>query len=275
MNRMLLPAAASLALFAIVSPEPALAQTNEDRFWLEASAYFPKIDSSLEVNSTANTAIGTEVDLEGDLGLDNDEILPAFLAGARLGSNFSIIGEYYAIGRDATKSLERAITIEGVTYPVNASVTTSFDTDIYRLVIGYSFVRNETMEIGGALGLHATNFDVGVEGMGSVGGAGATLQARSQDFLAPLPTIGLFANFQVAPNLTLGARADYLSLSIDDYDGRLLNAQARISYRVMRNVGLGVAYRHVDYRVEVDKERYQGRFEYEFSGPAVFIEVGF
>lgn len=272
MIRRAIPAFACIGLGAAM---PAAAQTSEDRFWLEASAYMPKIDSSIQVDSPANPDIGTEIDVETDLGLDNDEALPAFLAGARLGGRWTIIGEYYAIGRDATKSLERTIVVEDVTYPVAASVTTNFDTDVYRLVIGYSFVRNDKAEAGAAIGLHATDFQIGIEGMGSVGGVSGQTEARRQDFLAPLPTVGVFAGVELAPNLRLSGRADYLSLSIGDYDGRLLNAQAKISYRVTRHVGVGVAWRHVDYRVDVEKERYEGRFKYKFSGPAVFLEAGF
>lgn len=254
---------------------PAAAQSAQDKFWLEASAFMPKIDSSLEVNSTSNQGIGTEIDVESDLGLDKDETLPAFLAGARLTRSLSIIGEYYSIGRDATKSLERNITFEGVTYPLAASVTSELTTDVYRLVIGYSFVRTDKAEVGAALGLHATDFEVGIEGLGTVGGTTAQTEQRRQDFLAPLPTLGLFGSFEVLPRLTLSGRVDYLSLSIDDYDGRLLNAQAKLSYRVTRNIGVGAAWRHVDYRVDVEKDRFEGRFEYEFSGPAIFLELGF
>jgi len=90
-----------------------------------------------------------------------------------------------------------------------------------------------------------------------------------------MPTIGLFASYEVMPRLTLGGRLDFLSLGIDDYDGRLINAQAQLAYRFMKNIGAGVMYRYVDYRVDVEKERYTGRLTYSFSGPALFIEAGF
>lgn len=264
----------ALALLAIAGP--AQAQYAKDRFWAEASFFRPHVDSSIEINSTTNPGIGTDIDMEGDLGLDNDESLPAFLAGARISRNFSIVAEYFSIGRDATHTLDRNITIEGVTYPVAGSVTTEFNTDIYRLVLSYSFIRTDKAEAGASIGLHATDFEVGIEGSGTIGGgAPGQIQTRRQDFLAPIPTLGVYASYEILPRLTLSGRADYLSLSIDDYDGRLLNAQAKLSYRVLDNVGLGIAYRHVDYRVDVEKERYEGRFQYEFSGPAVFLEVGF
>ena len=91
----------------------------------------------------------------------------------------------------------------------------------------------------------------------------------------PLPTVGIYGLWQVAPAVHVGGRLDYLSLSIDDYDGKLVNAQASVSYRFTKNFGAGVMYRYVDYRLDVDKEDYFGRLKYEYSGPAVFLEVGF
>ena len=90
-----------------------------------------------------------------------------------------------------------------------------------------------------------------------------------------LPTVGLFASQRIATDLTLSARADYLSLKIDDYKGRLLNTEAAMTWRFAKNVGIGAMWRYVNYRVDVDKDNWAGRIKYRFSGPAVFMQVGF
>ena len=269
-----LPAVAIIV--AVATPlASAQAQALSDKFWLEASLYRPHIDSSVSVTSKANPAIGTTIDMEKDLGLDSRQELPAFLAGARVSRKFAIVGEYFSIGRDGNRTIARSINFNGVTYPANATITSGFDTDIYRLTFNWSIIRKEKVAAGVALGVHATKFKVSLEGIGSIGNQTAQTQRSAEDFLAPLPTVGIFANFEPIPRLTLGGRADYLSLKISDYHGRLINAQAKVSYRVLKNVGLGVGYRYVDYRVDVDKPRYSGRFKYAFSGPAIFLEAGF
>ena len=98
---------------------------------------------------------------------------------------------------------------------------------------------------------------------------------RRRAALAPLPTLGLYGSIRVAPQVTLSGRADYLSLSVDNYDGRLFNAQAAATYRILENVGVGVAYRYVDYRVDVEKDDWDGRVKYKFRGPALFLQAGF
>ena len=251
------------------------AQSLHDKYWLQVSGYSASVDTDVRIAPILDEEAGSELDLETDLGFDDSEFLPAFFAGARLGSGFSIGAEYYSLGRDATATLARDIIVEDVTYPTTASITSEFNTDIYRLTVGWAFWRGENFEVGAAIGLHATDIEIALEGEGNAGGPTRSFQQRREEFLAPMPTIGLFASYEVMPRLTLGGRLDFLSLGIDDYDGRLINAQAQLAYRFMKNIGAGVMYRYVDYRVDVEKERYAGRFEYEFSGPAFFVEVGF
>jgi len=274
-HRMLKFLGAASILGTVALAAPASAQSLDDKFWIQGTGFLANVDTDVRIATTANPDGGTQIDLEDDLGLDDSSLLPAIYAGAKLGGGFVITGEYYSLGRDSTGTISRTITVDNVTYPVNASITAGFDTDIYRFTIGYSFIRNETLEVGGAIGLHATELDFSISGQGSAGGAPVSSQVRRKDVLAPMPTLGLYTTFEVMPRVTINARADYLSLGIDDYDGSLLNAQASVSYRVMDNVGIGVGYRYVDYDLDVEKTDVTGSFDYQFWGPSFFIEVGF
>ena len=254
---------------------PARAQALGDRYWIEMAGDWPGIDTDVQVSSVEFSTIGTAINAETDLGLNDRKLLPVLRAGARLGGGWSIGAEFYSLRRGTTNRLARDITFEDVTYPASVSVTTEFNTDIYRFTIGYAFIRERTFEIGGAIGVHATDVEASIEGDGRIGDAAAQFRRRTKRFLAPMPTVGLFANVQVLPRLTLGGRIDYLSLSVGDYDSRLINAQVSAAYRFLPNVGIGVMYSLVDYRVDVEKELYTGRIAYRFSGPAAFLQLGF
>lgn len=255
---------------------PAQAQAMHDDFYLQVSGFWATgVDSDVRIAPASNPDGGTEIDLEEDLNLDSNEILPAIYGMARLGGGFSISAEYYSVGRSSSTTLARDIVYNDVTYPANATITAGFNTDIYRLGLGWAFVRNENVEFGAVIGLHATNLEFSMEGQGRVGAQPISTQNRRTEFLAPLPTIGLFANWQIAHNLTLNARADYLSLKVGDYKGRLINFQTSLAWRFAGNFGAGITFRYVDYRVDVEKTNYVGRLDYQFLGPAIFIEVGF
>lgn len=268
--------AAGLALpSALLLASPLHAENAEDETWVRLAAYFPDIDTKVSIGRPGEENLTTLIDFESDLDLTDRDVLPDLLVGTRLGGNWRIEGEAYTLSRSSETSLAREIVFDGVTYPVAANVSSRFGSDIYRLAIGYSFVRTDKAEVGASLGAHITSFGVEIEGQASVGGAVAQTEVRRREVLAPLPTLGLYGNAEVAPGLNLQARADYLSLSIDDYDGRLLNLEVGASYKVAQWLRLGAIYRRVDYRLDINKNAYTGRIEYDFDGPAVFAEVVF
>jgi len=271
-TRIALLAAASAATFGLCAP--ASAQTLDNKYWISAMAFYPRIDTDVRVATAAQADIGTDIDFEKDLALDHDEILPSFSGGARFGR--VIVGaDFYKLDRKGQIGLARDISFDGVVYPATAQVRSGFESEIYRLTVGYAFVQNSSVELGAAIGAHVTRFDMSISGQGTVGGQVGQTEVRRRDALAPLPTIGAFITYKVAPRVELNGRFDWLSLKIDDYDGRLLNAQVGANYAVAKNLALGVAYRYVDYRLGIDKERWNGRVRYKLHGPAVLLQASF
>jgi hypothetical protein len=96
-----------------------------------------------------------------------------------------------------------------------------------------------------------------------------------EPFFAPGQTFGAFADFKIIPNLTFGGQLDYFSWKVGDYQGHLINAQVGFRYQLLKYVGVGAGYRYVDYRLAVADKRYDARFLYDFSGPAIFLEARF
>jgi hypothetical protein len=254
---------------------PAGAQALHDQFWLEAGLFWPSVDTDVRLSHRNPPDEGTRIDFERDLDLAGHKTLPSVYGGARLGSGFSIAAEYYSLGRNGEKSLARDIVFDDVTYSAGATVSSKFDTDIYRLSLGWAFVRKPSWEMGVALGLHATDIKTELSGQGHIGAATSQVQTRRDKVLAPLPTIGLFGSVEPVKDLTFSGRIDVLSLKIDKYDGRLVNAQLGMTWRFMKNIGAGVAYRYVDYRLDVTETNAIGRFAYKFHGPSLFMTLGF
>lgn len=267
--------ALSATCAALALSSAAQAQTLDNDYWLSVMAYYPKIDTNVRVAAeAADLSLATDVDFEKDLDLDDNEILPSVTAGARFGR--VIVGaDYYQLKRSGSVGLARDIVFDGVTYPTSAVVESGFNSKIYRLTVGYAFVQKPDLELGAAIGGHVTRFEASLAGQGRVGGQTAQVEARRRSVLAPLPTLGLFGTWKVAPRLELNARADYLSLKIDDYDGRLLNVQAGANYAIMDNVAIGAVYRFVDYRLGVEKDNWNGRIRYKLRGPALVLQASF
>lgn len=268
-------ASAAGALGALLVALPAQAQSLHDRFWIQGAAYWPDVDSSARVTSIAGNTVGTDIDFESDLALDDTQTLPAFSAGWRVTKRFIVAGDYYSLDRSGSATAARDLVFDDVVFPASVTVRSEMNTDIYRLTLGYAFVQNEKFEAGAALGLHATDFEFVLQGEARVGNAALTSTSRSKQFLAPLPTVGVFANWELAPKVTVNGRVDYMSLGYGDYDGAVTNAQIQVSYRVTKNVGIGAMYRFVSYDIEVEKDDWTGEADYEFNGPSIYLEVAF
>ncbi|MCW6536114.1 hypothetical protein [Sphingomonas lycopersici] len=256
-------------------PATVSAQTLDNNYWLSVMAFFPRVDTDVRVAAAKQADIGTAIDFENDLALDKDEILPSLTAGARFGR--AIVGaDFYKLNRKGTVNLARDISFDGVVYPANVQVRSGVDSQIYRFTVGYAFVQTPSVELGAAVGAHVTRFAMSIAGNARVGNQGTPdMQERRRDVLAPLPTLGAFVTWKIAPRVELNGRFDWLSLKIDDYNGRLLNTQVGVNYAVAENLALGVAYRYVDYRLGIDKPVWNGQVRYKLYGPALLLQASF
>jgi hypothetical protein len=265
-----------LAVAACLAAVPAHAQALTDTYWVEVGAYWADFHSSARVEPSHPLVPGTTINFESDLDLDDSDALPSITAGMRLGGKWSIEAEYYSLGREGSRSIDRTIRFDDTVFNVNAGVSARFDSDVYRFTVGYAFFRNQNVEVGGAIGVHGTDFDIELAGEASVSGTPAVGGVvRRKKVFVPLPTVGVFGTVNIMPRWVFNARVDYLSLSIDQYDGRLLNAQGAVSYRAMNNLDIGAMWRKVDYRLGIQRDRWQGQVRYRFSGPALFARLAF
>lgn len=237
--------------------------------------FYPSVNTEVRVAAGANAGLATDLDFETDLNFANRRALPSGTVGLRIGRGWHLIGDVYALKRSRTATIDRDITFDGVTYPAAGEVSGGFTSSVYRLSVNHDIASGPDYALGVSLGAHVTNFSVSLAGQGQVGQAQAAFATRRREVLAPLPTLGFNARYRPIPRLQLSARGDFLSLKIDDYNGRLVNAQVGADYAVTGNLALGLMLRHVDYRLGVTKTDWEGRIRYRFTGPAATATLMF
>lgn len=238
----------------------------QDRWAIQVGVYSPKVNSTFKLDG-AGGQIGTEVSAEEDLGLKERNNMPAILASVRLGARWKLEAEYLSLERENSRTLSRSISWGDSTYTLGTTVSSSFSTEIYRLSVGYSFVRDAQKEFGAVLGLHTTDLSARI--------SASSIGAESGDVLAPLPTIGLYGAYALTPKWLLSARVDLFSLKYEEFDGSLTNFTAGVDYRIWRNLGLGVAWRYIDYDLNVTDPDFTGAWNYRFSGPLAYLVSSF
>lgn len=242
----------------------------ENNGWIEISAFYPKVDSRLRITAAGGPE-GTEIDLERDLRLAQRRTLPALSAGVSLDRSWSLFAEFYSVDRSREAALDDEIVFDGVVYPASASIKSEFDSQIYRFGVSYSVFRDDNSDVDISLGAHVTEFATSIEGEVTADGTTTVIERRRREVLAPLPTIGIFARQELLPRLDLSVRADAFSLALGDFEGRIINVQSTLSYRLARRLSLGLTFRKIDYKLEVEKAEWSGRARYAFSGPAISL----
>jgi hypothetical protein len=245
----------------------------DPRVWVQAGIFYPSINT--EVRVARNGETGSNLDFETDLDFPDRRALPSGTLGVRLARGWHLIGDFYSLERSRTATAARDITFDGVTYPASGEVSAGFTSSVYRLTVNHDIITGKDHALGVALGAHVTNFSVFLEGQGQVGQAQVAFEQRRREALAPLPTVGIHARYRPMDRLQLSVRGDFLSLKIDDYDGRLLNGQASADYAITQNLSMGIMLRHVDYRLGVEKPDWNGLIRYRFTGPAAVATLLF
>ena len=202
----------------------ALAEGPQDNYWGQIEYFFPTISSTARLDFPGTNLHGTKISLEDDLDLSNRKGTPYLLLGMRVSQNWRVELEYYQLNRSASVLLSRSIDWGDIHFNPSATVTTKFDTTVYRAIGGYSLYRTSQAEAGVALGLHVTQFAIPLSGQGN-GPLGLGFQSEKKDVWVPLPTLGAYREYMLADQWILRGRFDWLSLNYQQYNGRLLNGE--------------------------------------------------
>jgi len=219
--------------------------------------WFPGLSGDLRVDGSGVT--GTTLDLENDLGMD-DESYPVIEIFGGLG-NHHLSFSYYSADYEGTKTLASPINFDGLNF--TGLINTSLEYDVYDFMYQYDLLDMENILAGFSLGLVAKVklFD------GNVSVTSAT-QSANQDFTAPIPMLGL--------NLHMGILADILEArllvaGIGYGDGTIFDSQADISYTPFPFLDIHGGYRL--FAIDIDTDDVQA--DYSTSGPYVAITVSF
>ncbi len=179
------------------------------------------------IRSTAPGDPETEVDLD-DQGLDESQTSPQLGVKWRFSNKWTLNFHYTEFGLSTSKTIDTSFNYNGVTYPINASLKTDLDFDLYMTSIEYAIWKSDSTEMGVGVGLHAIDLAFNIKGSLN----DVRLVSAGEDFLAPLPNLRVFARHAFSPKLIGSVSAGWLGVEIDKYDGQLIVVSASLDYRV-------------------------------------------
>jgi hypothetical protein len=265
----------ALLVMLLTTSAPTLAQENDDsRFFVRGGAFLSEMKTTVRVDAANGTA-GTGLSFERDFRLDRNATIPFFEAGWRFSDDWGVTVEYFGIDRSNGVTIDRPIVVGSTTYPANAQVTGSFRSNLYKAQLSWSAYRTDRAEFGLAAGAHVTDFQIAVEGNGSVGGSNLQARREQRSVLAPLPNVGAYGKFDLSDSVSFQAKVNWFQLKVGDYAGGITDTEANVQWEFVRGFGLGAGYRLIDYRLDATGDKFMGRVRYRFSGPVVFAIARF
>jgi hypothetical protein len=230
-----------LASMAGAFSPPAAAQLYDHRWALNFGGELARFSTTARLDSE-ELGIGTEIDLEDDLGLDDRRVNLRFDGAYRFSRKNQVVIGYSQRVRKNTHILERDIEWGGVTYPVDAEVKTRFANNLLRAGWKHSLLSTDTVEAGFGLGVSAYWMTSRISGEGQVSGEEAQYELRESEVVAPIPVAGLFLNWAVSRTAVLRVAGDYFDASYQHNAGTLADFSTAFEVMPWEKVGLGLAY---------------------------------
>jgi hypothetical protein len=260
------------ACFLVLGCAQSVAQpTNplEDRFSVSLGTFL--LDTGTTVRLDGDVSTGTEIDVERDLGFEEED---SFRADAywRFAPRHKVRLLGFGTSRGASRTIQREIDFGDSTYPVDAEISSRFETQVIELAYEYAFMRRDTYELAGTIGLHQLSFELGLTGTQQGGTVATTRQA---DVSGPLPVVGFRGIWRLGERWHLDAQAQFFQLSFEEYDGRLEDYNIAVVWMPFDHFGIGAGYNDFVTRLDIDGQEFDGRLRWKYGGPRIFVSFSF
>ncbi|MNK66162.1 hypothetical protein D3C87_854760 [compost metagenome] len=235
------------------------------KFKVSAGGFFPVNNTVVKVEGN-NGNVGTEIDLENDLGFSKSTASFLGTFDWRISKRSRLGFEYFVLDRTATKTLQRDINFGDHTYPIDGRVRGTFNVQIARIAYGYAILSKPKYQAGLLVGAHVLFADLGLK-----------LEANTQsveyrdsfDFTAPLPDVGIWGEFVLGKRWGLYANVNYLAVKIDETDGRIISYNLSVLYNVANNFSLTAGYTGLNFRIDTVQDRLNGFLKWGYNGPTI------
>ncbi|UCH49854.1 MAG: hypothetical protein JSU95_08880 [Betaproteobacteria bacterium] len=216
-----------------------------EKFAFVVGGFIVSSDTELRIDSS--TGIGASVDLEEALGFDSRLGTYRVALMYRPGNSrrHQIELQYFESSRSGDKVLEEDLEIGDEFFPAGTAVQSELDLRFFNVDYSYAFLQDDRVRLALSAGLHTTDVRF------SINSPGSSL-SEDESFTAPLPVIGLRADFVLTPSWRFKSTLDLMYLEYKGLEGVLTDAYVGVEYLAFKNIGFGFGLNGIRYRVEGD-----------------------
>jgi hypothetical protein len=247
----------------------------DDTFDLNLGAFILSTRTTVRADGSpgpgAPVEIGTPIAVERELGI-GDRTSFRLDGYWRFFERHKLRVMYFDESRSGDKTITDEIVFRGQTYPVNAQISTRFDTRVAELAYEYALLKGEHYELAGSVGIHDLTFKLQL----AVVGANTNVQQSARaDVDGPLPVIGVHYIWEFYPRWSLDAMFQFFALKYQQYDGNLQDYNAAVYYMPWKNFGFGVGWNEFRTSVNIDNASYDGNLAWRYGGVRLFFKASY
>ncbi len=257
------------SFIGLVFSAPVYADFNE-LYKLSVGTSLARFNSKIDINSLSGSN-NNGIDLEDDLGFDSN-VRSLWISGTyRVGDDHRLRMTYLPIRRTAFKLTEKDIVVNNATIKAGAAIAWESNLNIFDFSYIYSVYKKPNLEVGLSLGLYWISSENKVLAAGNIQAEGDTSPSFKSDYQvklkleAPLPLIGVKADYEFSPNWRTHGALRFLDLKIDNVDGKILSAEIGTEYYFNRSWGLGTSLAYFSLNVDRSGVVFKNAFEWSHT----------
>jgi hypothetical protein len=237
----------------------------QERLKINLGALLYRSETEVRIDGATR---GTEFELEDVLGLDRDR---SSLYGSimwRFASRHRVSLSAFQVEREGQRAIDRELRIEDRVLPVSTVLRAESRTQFFIADYRYSFVKNESMELAGILGVSGGRYRFSFQ-------ATSPLVDIEKETTAPVPVLGASLDWFLSPRWTASAFLQGMEFDLGEIDARVYNLGVSAEYMFTRHLGAGLAFNLDAVRVELDKGSFHGRVGLSGSSLIGFLQARF
>ena len=245
-----------------------------NRFMLGVGLYSPTLTTIVRQDSS-NGILGTEIEFESTLGMDDNDQLPLVLGYYRFAKKHRIGFQHFRLNRNGDSVSDAPIRFGDLVFPANLPLSSYFNVDVYSFSYAYSLLHDEKKELTFSFGLQFQDIQMGI-----AGNLGPGFIREDSDVFLPLPTFGASFDYAFSDKWIFSSLIGVFGLDLDlgddsEFAGEITQINAGIIYKAFKNVAVGLKYNYFRVDVDIADPSWLGALEYEYRGPVLAFGIFF
>jgi outer membrane receptor protein involved in Fe transport len=248
----------------------------DELFQLKAGGMISQFDTNVRFTSRDGT-IDRGIDLEDDVGY-NPNVSASVLRGwYRVGDNHRLALTYAPVTRTSFIVSQKDIEIGDDIIKPGAGMAWNTQNRLLDLSYIYSLYHRPDFEFGLSAGIYWLRSETEVLVAGEVQSPNEPAPVFRVEYRnsfklhAPLPILGIKAEYEINPSWRLNGDLRYLSVTIGEYDGRVFNAAIGTDYFFTESLGVGLALSSFSVDVNVESIVLNGALKWAYNSAQLYV----